>query len=93
MIYGLNAEFVDLSKPFDQDMFRAILSIANAIRDKMHEGAGRNKKKAQAMQKSDFDPLQRLMLGTRCLFKNNRRNDGKGDKFICRWLGPYIVTK
>ena len=74
-------------------MFRAVLSIANAIRDKMHEGAGRNKKKAQAMQKSDFDPLQRLMLGTRCLFKNNRRNDGKGDKFICRWLGPYTVTK
>lgn len=55
LIYGLNPEFVDLSKPFDQDMFRAVLSIANAIRDKMHEGAGRNKKKAQAMQKSDFD--------------------------------------
>ena len=40
--YGLNSEPVDLSEPFDQDMFEAVLSIANGMSVEIHDGAGRN---------------------------------------------------
>ena len=40
--YGLNSEPVDLSEPFDQDMFEAVLSIANGMSVEIHDSAGRN---------------------------------------------------
>ena len=40
--YGLNSEPVDLSEPFDQDMFEAVLSIANKMSVEIHDDAGRN---------------------------------------------------
>ena len=52
---GLNSEPVNLSEPLDQDMFAAVFSTANTIRDRIHEAAGGNMKKAQEKQKRDFD--------------------------------------
>ena len=40
--YGLNSEPADLSEPFDQDMFEAVLSIANEMSVEIHGNAGRN---------------------------------------------------
>ena len=40
--YGLNSEPVDLSEPCDQDMFEAVLSIANGMSVEIHDGTGRN---------------------------------------------------
>ena len=40
--YGLNSEPADLSEPFDQDMFEAVLSIANEMSVEIHDDAGRN---------------------------------------------------
>ena len=45
--YGLNSEPVDLLKLFDKDMFEAVLSTANAMRDKIHEAACRSIMKVQ----------------------------------------------
>ena len=44
---GLNSEPVNLSEPLDQDMFAAVFITANTIRDRIHEAAGGNMKKAQ----------------------------------------------
>ena len=44
---GLNSEPVNLSEPLDQDMFAAVFITANTIRDRTHEAAGGNMKKAQ----------------------------------------------
>ena len=53
--YGMNSEPIDLSEPFDQNTFQTVLSTANAMRDEIHEAAGRNIKKVQAKQKRNFD--------------------------------------
>ena len=34
--YGLDSEAVDLSEPFNQDMFEAVLSKASAMSNKIH---------------------------------------------------------
>ena len=53
--YELSSEPVDLSEPLDQHMSEAVLSTANAMRDKIHEPAGRNINKAQVKQNSNFN--------------------------------------
>ena len=40
--YRLNSDHVDLSELFNQDMFKAVLSTANAMRDETDEAAGKN---------------------------------------------------
>ena len=45
----------DLCKLFDQNMSKSVFSTANAIRDDIHEAAGRNIKKIQVKQKRDFE--------------------------------------
>ena len=60
-------------------MFEAALSTENAMRDKTHEAAGRNIKKAQTKQKRDFDrrhlTYSTFNVENKVLLKNNRRND------------------
>ena len=52
---GLNSEPVNLSEPIDQDMFAVVFSTANLVRDRIHESAGGNIKKAQEKQKYNSD--------------------------------------
>lgn len=52
---GLNSKPIDLCKLFDQNMSKTVFSTANAMRDEIHEAAGRNIKKVQVKQKRDFE--------------------------------------
>ena len=44
----MTSESVNLFEPFDQDMFETFPWRADAVREEIHEAAGREKKKAQA---------------------------------------------
>ena len=83
--YRLNS--VDLYEPLDQDIFETVLSTANAMRDRIHEAAGRNIKKVQTKQKQNFDrrhlSSSTINVGNKVLLKDNRRNDKKGGKKKC----------
>ena len=68
--YRLNS--VDLSEPFDQDIFETVLSTANAMKDRIHEAAGTYRRHLSSST---------INVGNKVLLKDNRRNDKKGGKF------------
>lgn len=59
----MTSESINLFEPFDQDMFETFPWRADAVREEIHEAAGRDEKKAQAKQKRHFDCQYLSSLG------------------------------
>ena len=90
-----NADKEPESNPYDITTFQAVLESAALIREATNEKASQNIKKAQAKHQKDYNnrhsTIATLPIGSKVLLQNQRRQDRKGGKFSCKWIGPYAI--
>ena len=91
-----NADKEPESNPYDITTFQAVLESAALIREATNEKASQNIKKAQAKHQKDYNNHHStisttLLIGSKVLLQNQRRQDRKGGKFSCKWIGPYAI--
>ena len=93
-----STEKTDPDEPFDKNIFDAVLTSSNVIREEVHTQAGENIKKVQKKQQHDYESrnkssaLNDISFGAEVFLRNNKRKDWKSGKFTFKWLGPYVVS-
>ena len=87
----------DENKPFDEEMFDAVLSASMSMRKKLHNEASENILQAQKKQRQDYNRRHQvpnsITVGQKVLLLNQKRMDRKGGKFTFKFLGPYTVLE
>ena len=96
--YNLVKESYDntVDEPYDYETFRAVLNSSSKIREVTHDKASQNIKKAQEKQQKDYNkrhstPPSTLPIRSKVLLQDLKRQDRKGGKFTCKWIGPYTI--
>ena len=78
-----STEISKCDETFDKDIFDAVLTSCNVIREEVHKQAGENIKRAQEKQR-DYNissVSNDICIGAQVLLRNNKRNDRKVGKF------------
>ena len=93
-----STENKDPDKPFDKDIFDAVLASSNVIREEVYRQAGENIKRVKKKQQRDyesrlFSPSNDIYIGTEVLLRNNKRKDKKGRKFTFKYVVSDITKK
>ena len=94
-----NADKEPESNPYDITTFQAVLESAELIREATNEKASHNIKKAQAKHQKDYSNCHStisatLLIGSKVLLQNQRRQDRKGAKSISKTgLCVLIIEK
>ena len=93
-----STEISKCDEPFDKDIFDAVLTSCNIIREEVHKQVGENIKRTQEKQQRDYakrnisSVSNDICIGAQVLLRNNKRNDRKGGKFCFKWIEPYVVS-
>ena len=91
-----NADNEPESNPYDITTFQVVLKSAALIREATNEKASQNIKKAQAKHQKDYNNHHStisttLLIGSKVLSQNQRRQERKGGKFSYKWIGLYTI--